>query len=243
MEVTMKKTISAILLIAVMMIMGSPASAAQNVLNTSHLKSYQEDLVALAYMDLDQVDIETKAKIIEAREEIIFSQDWVVDDIDGYVVDEFGNILEEVPHFSEVFPADWEVPSFTIEQPLDTARDLYLEEDGVVSFYNNWLTLSEPSTSANTKPFCYASASNRDWDLTSLATFGEIIDGGKPTFNVGYANADTGASLGVKTNIANRDGFVITNFNSAMDVAVRASTFDRPSEHWWVQVFGGFRYN
>ncbi len=64
-----------------------------------------------AYMDLDQAQEELKPVILEARRRIIFDSSWVSDEINGRILDEDGNVIEEVPHFSEVFPEDWELPS------------------------------------------------------------------------------------------------------------------------------------
>ena len=64
-----------------------------------------------AYLDLDQAQEELKPVILEARRRIIFDSSWVSDEINGRILDEDGNVIEEVPHFSEVFPEDWELPS------------------------------------------------------------------------------------------------------------------------------------
>lgn len=64
-----------------------------------------------AYMDLNEVPDELKAIVLEARNRIIFSTSWVADEINGWILDEDRNVLETLPHFSEIFPADWEVPA------------------------------------------------------------------------------------------------------------------------------------
>lgn len=63
-----------------------------------------------AYMVLSEAPEELKPIILEARSRIILRSDWVDDELDAWVRDEDGNIIEVVPHFSEVFPSDWEIP-------------------------------------------------------------------------------------------------------------------------------------
>lgn len=63
-----------------------------------------------AYMNMEDVSEELKPVIWEARMEIIFNNSWVADEINGCVLDEAGNVIEVLPHFSELFPEDWEVP-------------------------------------------------------------------------------------------------------------------------------------
>lgn len=62
-----------------------------------------------AYMILDDVEESLKPIILEARWRIISNTSWVDDELNGYIEDEAGNIIEIVPHFHEVFPADWEI--------------------------------------------------------------------------------------------------------------------------------------
>lgn len=64
-----------------------------------------------AYMDLEQAEESIKPIILEARKKIIFDKGWAADGITAYVEDAEGNIIEQLPHFSELFPADWEIPS------------------------------------------------------------------------------------------------------------------------------------
>lgn len=70
----------------------------------------QNSLEYYAYMVLDEAPEELKPVILEARHRIILSSDWVADDQDAWVKDENGTVIETVPHFSDVFPSDWEIP-------------------------------------------------------------------------------------------------------------------------------------
>ena len=73
----------------------------------AYLGEHGEDYYA--YMILDEAEESLKPIILEARWRIISRESWVDDSINGYIQDEAGNIIEVVPHFHEVFPADWEI--------------------------------------------------------------------------------------------------------------------------------------
>lgn len=235
----MKKVMSTILSIAIMMSMCVPTYAADVSATGVDLSKVQKQVVALAYTDLEQADAEMKEMIIEARNEIIFSNDWVVDDVNGYVLDRDGNIIEEVPHFSELFPADWDVPNMIDSKGEATSNAMMSEyPDGGIMWYNNWATLSEPSEFSDSPAFCSASidTSGLGYHVVSLVTYGEISGVFNATFNAGYANAKTGASLGFKEHITNGTSFSITNLPSKIEVAVRASTYNTPGD-WWMTVY------
>ncbi len=75
-----------------------------------------EGLDYFAYMDLESAGASLKPVILEARRRIILSSSWVADEIDGWVTNPDGTIAEVVPHFSEVFPSDWELPPMSPEE-------------------------------------------------------------------------------------------------------------------------------
>lgn len=62
-----------------------------------------------AYMILDEAEESLKPIILEARWRIISNTSWVDDELNGHIEDEAGSIIEIVPHFHEIFPADWEI--------------------------------------------------------------------------------------------------------------------------------------
>ena len=78
-----------------------------------YLKS-EEDIQYFAYLNLDEADDELKPVILAARNRIISRYSWVADDLNGWVMDSNGNIEEEVPHFSDIFPEDWDVPVYPV---------------------------------------------------------------------------------------------------------------------------------
>lgn len=75
----------------------------------AYLKEHGEEYYA--YMILDEAEESLKPIILEARWRIISNTTWVDDDLNGHIEDEMGNIIEIVPHFHEIFPADWEIQS------------------------------------------------------------------------------------------------------------------------------------
>lgn len=70
-----------------------------------------ESIEYYAYLDMETADQELRQVIREAQCRIIFSTSWVADETNGWVLDENGNVIEVLPHFSQVFPADWATPT------------------------------------------------------------------------------------------------------------------------------------
>ena len=64
-----------------------------------------------AYMILEEAPEELEPVILEARKRIIASSDWVDDELDGWILNRDGNVIETLPHFHEIFPEDWEIPT------------------------------------------------------------------------------------------------------------------------------------
>lgn len=62
-----------------------------------------------AYMILEESNEALHPIILEARWRIISRESWVDDGLNGHIEDENGNIIEIVPHFHDIFPADWEI--------------------------------------------------------------------------------------------------------------------------------------
>ena len=83
-------------------------------------------------MNLDQASEAMQEKILQAREEIIFSKSWVADGLQGFVYDKDGNVIEEVPQFSEIFPADWDMPTFDVQEDIEVENNGYLQDENSV---------------------------------------------------------------------------------------------------------------
>lgn len=93
---------------------GAPREESDRTMIENLLQN-EEDFQHYAYMDLEKADASLHTVILAARRKIIFQQGWVADDINGCIFDKDGNLVEEVPHFSELFPADWDVPTVSTE--------------------------------------------------------------------------------------------------------------------------------
>ena len=78
----------------------------------------EDDIQYYAYMDLNTESEPMQLVILEARKRIVFRQGWVADGVTGYVTDKDGNILDVLPHFSELFPSDWDPPIMSTEVDL-----------------------------------------------------------------------------------------------------------------------------
>lgn len=65
-----------------------------------------------AYMNLNGADESLKSKILQARNIVISNSSWVADGITGYVKDRDTGTITLLPHFSEIFPSDWEIPVY-----------------------------------------------------------------------------------------------------------------------------------
>lgn len=205
----------------------------------------QAELNHYAYMNLETANESLKVKILEARNEIIMNSSWVADGIKGYVVDENDEIVRELPHFSECFPSDWEIPTF---QNVDSAGLNVVQAD---SSEGEWdprefsVFLDNPSTTQNTPPFTHIATRGfadtpYEYYLTEIMTSGgccsSLID--NPTYNIGYSNRDTGASLGLSTRMTESQSFKI---EAPWDIVVdvRASTYSTPAD--WILWVAGYR--
>ena len=78
-------------------------------LSDSILKT-EDDIQYYAHLNLETAKENEKPIILEARNRIIFRNSWVSDEVNGRVLDENGNVIEELPHFSDLFPEDWDEP-------------------------------------------------------------------------------------------------------------------------------------
>lgn len=131
----MKKTLSFVL--AVLMLASVSMSAMAAGCEQETAATFEPN--SIAYMQLDEVtSSETKAQILAAREAIIFSHSWVADDVNGEVLDKDGNVKEVLPHFSELFPSDWEVPMMVdnLELSEENASPASLPSWDPVTFFS-----------------------------------------------------------------------------------------------------------
>ena len=142
---------------------------------------------------------------------IIFNETWIADGYEAIVTEPDG-IVHSVPHFSDLFPADWDLP---VEEPSMEAVTRGNEGSG-----RNRVALNTPSAAEMSPAF--AIAPNYENEFTVHVDSLEISE----TCNIGFKNEDTGASVGVFTNKA--VGFqvgILAVPNTASTVSARASTY------------------
>lgn len=67
-------------------------------------------------------------------------------------------MIEEVPQFSEIFPADWDMPTFDVQEDIEVENNGYLQDensvtplinsdDVMVTVFSDTLKLRVPSNS------------------------------------------------------------------------------------------------
>ena len=243
----MKKIITIALTLTMMMTLCVPAFA-MDIKSDMGKEMSIEQARSIAYMDISNVDKEVEDEILEARKIIIMNESWVADGLDGWVLDADGNIEEEVPHFSEVFPEDWEVPVFNDEKGNDmecvSEGPLNIVQREADTYIHTWfekpVTLRNPPETTNspsfvTVPTTFYTAAGAPVVVDMMYTYGIYMNPSvEATYNVGYTNKSTGESLGRKTKLENGKCFSIT-VPEGIDVAVRASTYDSVGE-WNMRV-------
>ena len=239
----MKRIITVTLALAMVMSLCLPSLALE-------IPSEAIDLVELeqaktfAYMDVSTVSAELKTKILEARETIIFSESWVADGISGRILDKDGNIKEELPQFSELFPADWNIP--VLESSIGVKNEVggvYGTSEGYVTLlYQGGVFLKKPSSTVNSPSF-YSFQSTGfagtmyEYSIETVYTWGIYQNPSEiASYNIGYSNADTGKSLGHATRLENGETFAIDPPRN-ITVAVRASTYDSVGS-WSMNIHG-----
>ncbi len=199
------------------------------------------DIEKYAYMEFETAPEVLQPKILEARSDIIFNTSWIADDLNAYVIDEEGNIVEELPHFSEVFPNDWDIPVFPVNKIERTVMPL---DDEIMQFtYDEWLTY--PSEEYVTPPFCTVSTlgfpgTSAEYHVRWIATNATYtVLPSDATYNLAYTDADTGRTLGSKIYIGKGAGLRVEfPYDSDYRVNIHASTFDQPGD--WI-IFVGFQ--
>ena len=185
-------------------------------------------------MNLDTASEEMRAQILEAREEIIFNQSWVADGMSGRIRDKDGNIKEELPQFSELFSADWDMPSWhSQETKINTGVGIprlnASSRGDVDTIFDDSVWLTTPPANMNSTPFCKFDTTGfkgtaYEYSYKSVFTTGIYQNpGATGYYNVGYSNYYTGASLASTTNLSNAECCEI-NPPRGITLGVRAST-------------------
>lgn len=93
----------------------APASTSPKFDSIAYFLQTEEDIQYYAHLDLTSAQDHLICVILEARNQIIHRYSWVADGREGYVYDARGNLVEQIPHFSDLFPPDWEEPVYPKE--------------------------------------------------------------------------------------------------------------------------------
>ena len=223
----LQKMASVLLAIATVFCVSASALAA-NSPQSLNAESAQASKVAaaekIAYMDINAASPALKAEILEARNVIIFNETWIADGYEATMTEPDGTVYS-VPHFSELFPSDWDLP---IEEPsnLNMAAATRGNQGGDTLR----VQLKNPSSSVMSAPF--AVAYNYEESFTVHVDDLEISE----TCNIGFKNEETGESVGVFTRkpVGFMVGIDAVPGTSAI-VSARASTYSTPG-------YGTFTY-
>lgn len=179
----MKKAFVFMLTIALLLSLSIPAMATEvTVADASDLRS-------IAYMNLDTADEQTRTNILAARNEIMFSTSWVADDVNGWVLDENGVVIETLPHFSEVFPSDWDVPVMDTQQGTTMPDDSAVPCDlNITQKYVDLTRTSSTFYTVNT----VRNVGSAEWHVETISTQAMYESGAK--CNLGYKDNTTGVT-------------------------------------------------
>lgn len=195
-------------------------------------------LKAYAYLDLETADSEMQEVILNARNEMILSTAWVADGASAYIVDtnnNNNNITEEIPEFSEIFPEDWELPTFSSDTrsipSTPQISPLYTE-----TIFSGSVKLSVPSNNYNTPSFLTVAVRGfvgtaYEYYAKSITTHAVYSNNGTyaGTYNLGYSDSVTGVSLGWVPKVNNGNSCIFYPPSQYNKINLRASTFDTPA--------------
>lgn len=228
----MKKVLAFLLACSVFCSISVPAFA-----RSGHMNTVEE----YAYMDLESAPKSLQQQILAARNDIIFNTSWIADDLDAYVTDAKGNIIEEVPHFSEVFPSDWEVPVLPVTHQNNTSTAPLADDE--IDQTTHMVTLTYPSEDYVTPPFTSVATlgfpgTSAEYHIRWITTTGVYtVMGHDATYNLAYTDADTGKVLGSELRLDSTGLTVSFPYDTSHErVNIHASTFDAPGE--WTMFVG-----
>ena len=181
-----------------------------------------------AYMDLETVPAEMQQTILDARNTIIFSRSWGVEG--GRIIRANGTI-EPVPAFYEIFPEDWDIPSFDINPEMSdssvsdsifTGGNASVQSSTEGWLYSN-LYFQAPPSSGNT-PAVGSFYHNGNWIKTEVRSLSS-----SQHCNVGVTNNSTGASVGYANYLTVGDIYqCYTSQYLSLYAGIRYSTYSTP---------------
>ena len=177
-----------------------------------------------AYMDLETAPAQMQQTILDARDTIIFNQSWTV--YGGYITHADGKI-ERVPTFYEIFPEDWDIPTFDVNTDMASDSIISQENASVQSSTEGWLYsnlyFQAPPSSGNSPAVgnFYHNGNWVDVEVRSLSS--------SRNCNVGVTNNSTGASVGYGNYLVVGDILhCYTSQYLSLNVGIRYSTYSTP---------------
>lgn len=214
----MRKTMLIILAAIMIYFCACPAFAT----NYAASNPYDANVVSLAYMDLDAADTNTQASILQARKVIIENTAWVADGVNGWIEDENGNVLEVVPHFHDVFPADWDVPTYSTDTlEVGTITPRTWQED-----FSDSVTLSSTYEEFHT---VYTGRFNGKI-VDQISTVGRNYG---YTYSVQYYNTTTNSLWGNEPDLSSGTAFTLdAPVNATVSIRAKSSR----TLGWWMTV-------
>ena len=202
------------------LVLGSELALESSINNRAELEFY-------AYMDLGRAPKAIEERILRARHEIIYSSEgWAADDVVAYIIDfETGEEIERIPSFSEIFPADWDLP---VDKSIIESDSLHLDipehvdRDNVINsslplIHRQWHRLPVPPANTMSPNFHTFPRNGRSISGTAVQLF--ACD----NYNIGFTNANTGVCFLHRMNLRPGNGVRVDNV-SASRIGVRAST-------------------
>ncbi len=196
----------------------SPAYAAGVVTDSP----FSAEVVNLAYMDLDSANVDTHASILQARRVIIENSTWVADDLNGWIEDEEGNIIEVVPHFHEIFPADWEIPTY----PTSTSSVESVTPRSWQESFSNSVTLSSSFQEFHTVDTGEFAGLIVDQISTVGRNYGY-------TYSIEYYNTTSNKSCGSASDLSSGKSF---NIEAPTDATISIRAKSSRTLGWWMTV-------
>lgn len=171
----------------------------------------------IAYKNAETASPALRDEILEARKVIIFNETWIADGFEATVTEPDGTVYR-VPHFSDLFPSDWNLP---VSEP--TSMNMGTVTRGDKGEGRKRVALNHPSATEMSPSFAVAPNYENVFNVhvDNLET--------SETCNIGFKNEDTGESVGVFT--YKSVGFSVgiePNPGTIATVSARASTYSTP---------------
>lgn len=165
-----------------------------------------DEVLSLAYMDIEKADEEMKEKILEARNKVIDRYDWAADDVVAYVVNDEDRTFEIDPHFSDLFPG-WDLP--VVNAPVEDEKSPQKGEGGIAPYGDavttRWVCkdvyVQKAVEGILTGAFKTVDSVSNNTYINGITTIASSLPSGVTKYNLGYTNESTGRSISSRRNL------------------------------------------